>query len=91
MLKLNADKTHLPTVGTAERLRTVQDMVHIVHKEGFTLTGGPDTCELLLGVQIQAYLKWQKQFKLLHEKLQTRLAGLMKLKFIYKLKPRQHR
>jgi hypothetical protein len=38
-LKLNADKTHLLTVGTAERLRTVQDMVH-VQMEGYTLTEG---------------------------------------------------
>ena len=45
---------------------------------------GVDKCELLLGVQVQANLKWTQQFKLLHEKLQTRLVGLMKLKFIVK-------
>ena len=80
-LKLNADKTHLLTVGTAERLRNLQNPVN-VEMEGFTLTEGADKCELLLGVQIQANLKWHEQIKLLHEKLQTRLAGLMKLKFI---------
>ena len=80
-LKLNADKTHLLTVGTAERLRNLQNPVN-VEMEGLTLTEGVDKCELLLGVQIQANLKWHEQIKLLHEKLQTRLAGLMKLKFI---------
>ena len=80
-LKLNAGKTHFLTVGTAERLRTLQDTVD-VQMEGITLTEGPEKCELLLGIQVQANLKWQAQFKLLHEKLQTRLVGLMKLKFI---------
>ena len=47
-LKLNASKTHLLTVGTAERLRTLQDTLH-VQMEGITLTEGPDKCELLLG------------------------------------------
>ena len=54
--------------------------------EGFTLVEGQDHCELLLGVQVQADLKWQAQFKQLHEKLQTRLTGLMKLKFIIETK-----
>ena len=69
-LKLNADKTHLLTVGTEERLRILPDQVH-VQMEGFTLVEGQDHCELLLGVQVQADLKWQAQFKQLHEKLQT--------------------
>ena len=80
-LKLNADKTHLLTVGTGERLRTLQDKV-AVQMEGITLKEGKDKCELLLGVQVQANLKWQEQVKLLLEKLQKRLAGLMKLKYI---------
>ena len=80
-LKLNADKTHLLLVGTAERLRTVREPVP-VEMEGLTLAEGPDKCELLLGVMIQADLKWHGQFGILHEKLKTRLAGLMKLQFI---------
>ena len=68
---------------TTDRLRTVQNQV-IVQMEGLTLAEGVDKCELLLGVQVQANLKWNEQFKLLHEKLQTRLVGLMKLKFIVK-------
>ena len=80
-LKLNADKTHLLVVGTAERLRILENPV-IVQMEGHTISEGVDKCELLLGVQIQANLKWNQQIQLLHEKLQTRLVGLMKLKFI---------
>ena len=80
-LKLNADKTHLLTVGTAERLRILHDKVE-VQMEGYTLVEGPEKCELLLGVQIQGNLKWQAQFRHLNEKLQTRISGLMKLKFI---------
>ena len=55
-LKLNADKTHLLTVGTAERLRNLQNPVN-VEMEGITLTEGADKCELMLGVQIQANMK----------------------------------
>ena len=80
-MKLNADKTHLLTVGTAERLRILHDKVE-VQMEGYTLAEGPEKCELLLGVQIQGNLKWQAQFRHLNEKLQTRISGLMKLKFI---------
>ena len=49
--------------------------------EGVTLQEGDEKCELLLGVQVQANLKWKAQIKLLHGKLQTRLTGLMKLKY----------
>ena len=66
-------------------MRTIEDMVK-VQMEGYTITEGVEKCELLLGVQVQANLKWHEQFKILHEKLQTRLAGLMKLKFIVQIK-----
>jgi hypothetical protein len=84
-LKLNADKTHILTVGTAERLRSLKDEVS-VQMEGITLTEGQVKCELLLGVYMQANLKWHEQIKLLHGKFQTRLAGLMKLKNIVNTK-----
>ena len=82
-LKLNAGKTHILTVGTAERLRILPDIVN-VEMEGITLVEGDGKCELLLGVYIQTNLKWHQQIKLLHEKLQTRLAALMKLKYTVK-------
>ena len=74
-LKLNAEKTHLLVVGTAERLRILQNPV-IVQMEGHTISEGVDKCELLLGVQIQANLKWNQQIQQLHEKLHTRLQTL---------------
>ena len=80
-LKLNAGKTHLLTVGTAERLRMLQKPVE-VEMEGVKLAEGESKCELLLGVQIQASLKWQEQCRLLGRKLQTRLEGLVKHRFI---------
>ena len=80
-LKLNAGKTHLLTVGTAERLRMMQKPVE-VEMEGVKLSEGASKAELLLGVQIQASLKWQEQCRLLGRKLQTRLDGLIKLRFI---------
>ena len=55
-LKLNAGKTHLLTVGTAERLRRVYEPIE-VEMEGIKLTESEDKCEQLLGVQIQASLK----------------------------------
>ena len=82
-LKLNAGKTHILTVGTAERLRILADIVNM-EMEGITLVEGEEKCELLLGVYIQTNLKWHQQIKLLHEKLHTRLAALMKLKYIVK-------
>ena len=80
-LKLNAGKTHLITVGTAERLRILKNPVK-VEMDGIQLAEGEEKCELLLGVKIQASLKWQNQCRLLCRRLQTRLEGLGKLKFI---------
>ena len=64
-LKLIADKTHLLTVGTAERLRNLHNTVD-VQMEGFTLSEGLDKFELLLSVQIQANFKRHKPIKFLH-------------------------
>ena len=50
--------------------------------EGVKLIESEARCELLLGVQIQASLKWQEQVRFLCKKLQTRLEGLGRLKFI---------
>ena len=80
-LKLNAGKTHLVTVGTAERLRMLRNPVK-VEMEGIQLTESEEKCEMLLGVQVQASLKWQNQCRLLCKRLQTRLVGLRKLYFI---------
>ena len=80
-LKLNPDKTHLLTVGTAERLRHTTDLQ--VTMDNIRLQQNQEKCEGLLGCKIQSNLKWKNQIKELLSKLRTRLAGLAKLKFIF--------
>ena len=58
-LKLNPSKTHLLTVGTGERLRITDDLQ--VTMDNIRLKQDKDKCELLLGCQIQANLKWKNQ------------------------------
>ena len=79
-LKLNPDKTHLLTVGTAERLRHTNELD--VAMDNIRLQQDEDKCELLLGCRVQANLKWKSQTKVLISKLKTRLAGLARLKFV---------
>ena len=80
-LKLNADKTHLMTVGTIERLRMLETKVTVV-MDGCTLEESPDKVETLLGLQIEPSLKWQKQVEELVKKLRKRLTGLAHLRYI---------
>ena len=80
-LKLNADKTHLLTVGTSERLRSLDDKVNVV-MDGFTLVESRDKVETLLGCQIEPGLKWHKQVDELLGKLRKRLTGLAHLRNI---------
>ena len=79
-LKLNADKTHFLVVGTQERLRNV--IKPTVHMDGLVLKEDIDRCEFLLGVDIQANLKWNKHIQRVLAKLKARLVGLNKLKFL---------
>ena len=79
--KLNADKTHILTVGTGERLKTLDKLVE-AKMDGVVLKETDEKCELLLGIQIQSNLKWHKTLQELQSKLQKRLAGLAKLRFI---------
>ena len=81
-LKLNPDKTHLLTVGTAERLRHTNNLN--VAMDNIMLQQDEGNCELILGCRIQANLKWKTQIKVLISKLKLRLAGLAKLKFVLK-------
>ena len=78
-LKLNANKTHLLTVGTTERLRKQQSSV-VVRMDGFVLKESEDKVETLLGIQVEPGLKWHKQVQVLQDKLKKRLAGLTNLR-----------
>ena len=73
-LKLNADKTHIMTVGTSARLQMQSSQVRVV-MDGLTL-------ETLLGLQIEPILKWHKQIEELLKKLKKRLTGLANLRSI---------
>ena len=79
--KLNADKTHILTVGTRERLSTLSDKV-MVTMDGVQLVEGKEKCELLLGCEMEANLKWDAQTSLVLSKLRTRLVGLTSLKYV---------
>ena len=80
-LKLNKDKTHILTVGTDQRLRQANSAIE-VQMGGLRLVESDSKCEQLLGVYIQSNLKWHQNISSLQDKLQKRLAGLWKLKFI---------
>ena len=80
-LKLNADKTLLMTVGTNERLRSLDTKVTVV-MDGFTLEESKDKVETLLGCNIEPGLKWHKQVDELLGKLKKRLTGLAHLRNI---------
>ena len=80
-LKLNADKTHLMTVGTGARLM-IQASKVTVEMDGLQLEESKDMFETLLGLQIEPNLKWHKQVEVLLERLKKRLTGLQKLRNI---------
>ena len=79
--KLNAEKTHLMTVGTSTRLWQLQDKLE-VRMEGIRLSESVDRCEGLLGVTVQCDLKWSQHIGVLTSKLKSRLTGLEKLKYV---------
>ena len=78
-LKLNAEKTHLMTVGTRARLRN-QPSKAVVNMDGLELKESES--EMLLGCYVESDLKWHKQVNFLLSKLQTRLGALDKIKHI---------
>ena len=77
-LKLNADKTHLMTVGTSARLQ-LQDSQVVVEMDGCVLEESEERFETLLGCQIEPTLKWHKQVEELLKKLKKRLTALANL------------
>ena len=78
-LKLNADKTHLMTVGTSRRLQVQVEKVS-VFMDNCRLGESDDKYETLLGCIIEPGLKWHKQVNHLILKLRNRLNGLEHLR-----------
>ena len=81
LLQLNADKTHIMTLGTRERLAMPGNKV-TVSIDGIVLEEDPQEREVLLGITIDANLKWHGQIDTLLKKLQSRLAGLAHVRFV---------
>ena len=81
MLKLNAQKTHILTVGTSQKLRALVNKVQ-VSIDGFLVKQDTDSHELLLGCQIDSNLKWQSHVNQMKLKLKMRLSALIRLRFI---------
>ena len=81
MLKLNADKTHILTLGTRERLAMPGNQV-TVSMDGIVLEEDPLHRETLLGITVDANLKWHGQIENLMAKLRSRLAGLAHIRFV---------
>ena len=79
--KLNANKTKVLTVGTAERLSRMNCKLKVT-MDDVQLEGIQTGHEKLLGVSLTANLKWTDHVRELTSKLKVKLAALDKLKFI---------
>ena len=78
-LKLNPDKTHILTVGTEQKLRSLTTPVQVT-MDGHLLEEDAAKSEFLLGCYIESGLKWNKQVRYLATKLRTRLVALAHLR-----------
>ena len=81
LIQLNADKTHILTLGTKERLAMPGNKV-TVSMDGILLEEDPKHRETLLGISVDANLKWHSQIENLLEKLKSRLAGLAHIRYV---------
>ena len=80
MLQLNAAKTHVLTLGTKERLALPGNRVTVA-MDDVLLEENPQHREVLLGITINADLKWHGQIEVLQSKLKARLAGLAHVRY----------
>ena len=80
-LKLNAEKTHVLTMGTYARVDNLENKVE-VEMDSITVHEGDERCEKLLGVVMESNLKWHKTIAELRVKLKSRLAGSLKLRYV---------
>ena len=79
--KLNAEKTHILTVGTSARVDNLGNKIE-VKMDSITVHEGGERCEKLLGVNIEYNLKWHKTIAELRLRLKSRLAGILKLRYV---------
>ena len=79
-LKLNPDKTHILTMGTAKRLSNLKEKINVT-MGGDTLKEDKSKSEILLGCKIEASMKWHQQVDFVKSKLKKRLGALSRLKF----------
>ena len=87
-LKLNAEKSHILTLGTKERLNNLQSTV-CIKIEGAELTEDANKQEILLGCQISSDLRWNKHVDYLKKKLKKRLVAITLLKNIASFKTKK--
>ena len=87
--KLNAGKTHLMTMGTAQRLQSLDSGLK-VEMDGMILKHTEEASEVLLGVNMQCNLKWSEHITNLRTKLKKRWAGLNKLRHILNYSTRKN-
>ena len=78
-LKLNAEKTHIMTIGTSQRLSTLPRKLN-VNMNSITLKHSETGCESLLGCQVNSNLKWNHNVDLLLSKLSKRLTALSQIR-----------
>lgn len=81
MLKLNADKTHVLTVGTSARLHVIPAKVEVV-MDNFVLKKSESGKESVLGCYISNYLKCHDHMKHFKKKLIHILGTLSGLQYI---------
>ena len=80
LLKLNASKTHILTVGTSQKMLHLPRKI-TVSMDNVTLLEDESKCEKLLGCYVSSDLKWDQNIKNVLSKLKLRLISLEKLKY----------
>ena len=86
--KLNAEKTKVMTLGTAERLSRLENIMKVRMDDTF-LEESETGNERLLGVSIKADLKWTDHIAELTKKLKVKLSALDKLRHIMRRSDRK--
>ena len=80
-LKLNAEKTHILTVGTQQKLSSLPRKLEVA-MDRVVLQNDNVGYEMLLGCKVQENMKWNQQVEMLLNKLSKRLVGLQNLRLI---------